>query len=96
MIIFLLLIIALFIRYAINEKNKEIFINQESKLQEAKERESDELFNYVASNKNENAKFKKKDLVEAFKTYGCQFVYFFRDWNQVADIIKILPLECGI
>ena len=37
------------------------------KLMEAKARESDELFNYIVNNKNENSKMTKKQLAEAFK-----------------------------
>ena len=39
------------------------------RLQDAKEREADELFNYVVKNNNENAKLKKSELVDAFKEY---------------------------
>ena len=37
------------------------------KLLEAKARESDELFNYIVNNKNENSKMSRKQLSEAFK-----------------------------
>ena len=37
------------------------------RLQDAKERESDELFNYIAENNNENATLNKNELVNAFK-----------------------------
>ena len=37
------------------------------KLMEAKARESDELFNYIVNNKNENSKMTKKQLAEAFQ-----------------------------
>ena len=37
------------------------------RLQDAKERESDELFNYIAKNSNENAMLNKNELVTAFQ-----------------------------
>ena len=36
------------------------------KLAESKERDSDELFNYIVNNKNENSKMTKKQLKDAF------------------------------
>ena len=36
------------------------------KLAESKERDSDELFNYIVNNKNENSKMSKKLLTDAF------------------------------
>ena len=38
------------------------------KLIESKERDSDELFNYIVNNKNENSKMSKAQLQEAFKS----------------------------
>ena len=38
------------------------------KLAESKERDSDELFNYIVNNKNENSKMTKKQLETAFKS----------------------------
>ena len=39
------------------------------KLKEARERESDELFNYIAHNKSESVKVTRGDLDTIFKTY---------------------------
>ena len=38
------------------------------KLLESKARDSDELFNYIVNNKNENSKMTKNQLAEAFKS----------------------------
>ncbi len=40
------------------------------KLLESKARDSDELFNYIVNNKNENSKMNKKQLWEAFQSNG--------------------------
>ena len=40
------------------------------KLVESKSRDSDELFNYIVNNKNENSKMNKNQLSEAFKKNG--------------------------
>ena len=38
-----------------------------AKIQEAKKRESDELFNYIVNSKNESSTLKKNDLKKAFE-----------------------------
>ena len=40
------------------------------KLKEARERESDELFNYIAKSKSESGKVTRGDLENIFKTYN--------------------------
>ena len=55
--------------------NQEIFTFDEvcflinEKLKEARERESDELFNYIAKKKGESSKVTRGDLDKIFKTY---------------------------
>ena len=55
--------------------NQEIFTFDEvcflinDKLKEARERESDELFNYIAKNKAESSKIGRNDLSKIFKNY---------------------------
>ena len=55
--------------------NQEIFTFDEvcylinEKLKEARERESEELFNYIAKNKGESSKITKNDLVKIFENY---------------------------
>ena len=55
--------------------NQEIFTFDEvcylinEKLKEARERESDELFNYIAKNKGESSKVTRGDLDKIFKNY---------------------------
>ena len=55
--------------------NQEIFTFDEvcylinEKLKEARERESDELFNYIAKNKGESGKMSNKDLEKIYKNY---------------------------
>ena len=46
------------------------------RLQDAKEREAEELFNNL-ENKNENAKLKKGDLIEAFHNNGIEVEFIF-------------------
>lgn len=56
-------------------KEKELFTFEDvynlinEKLRESKERDSDELFNYIVNNKNESSTLKKSDLKNAFEKY---------------------------
>ena len=42
------------------------------KLKESKERESDELFNYISKRKTESNKINKDDLIDMFNLYGVE------------------------
>ena len=56
-------------------QNQEIFTFDEvcylinEKLKEARERESDELFNYIAKNKGESGRMTRGDLAKIFQNY---------------------------
>ena len=61
------------------------------KLLESKERDSEELFNYIVNNKNENSKMSKKQLEEAFKSNEIEVSE--QEINKMIEYMKRKPID---